>query len=92
MTPCPAMPRARNKIRLDSAVPGDMGVRWWTTGEVARHFGVATRTVSKWIDSGIMIGIRLPKSRERRVHPNAIREFEAWYGFDKARGSRKAGG
>lgn len=86
------MPRARNKIRLDSAVPGDMGVRWWTTGEVARHFGVAVRTVSKWIDSGIMIGIRLPKSRERRVHPNAIREFEAWYGFDKARGSRKAGG
>lgn len=88
----PEMPRARNKIRLDAAVPGDMGVRWWTTGDVARHFGVASKTVSKWVDEGIMKGIRLPGSRDRRIHPQAIVEFEQWYGFDKARGARKAGG
>lgn len=83
------MARARNRIRTDLKVPGKLGVKWLTTGQIASHLGVAVRTVSKWIDSGRLIGIRLPGSRERRVHPDALDEFQRHYGFDRARGMRE---
>jgi excisionase family DNA binding protein len=83
------MAKARNKIRVDVAVPGRLGVKWLTTGQIAARLGVAQRTVVKWIDSGRLIGIRLPGSRDRRVHPDALDEFQRHYGFDRARGMRE---
>lgn len=58
---------------------------WWTTGQVAARLGCATRTVTKWIDAGRLVGIRVPGSRDRRVHINALREFERREGYDRAR-------
>ena len=38
-----------------------------TTGDVAKICNVAHRTVSKWFDSGILAGYRIPGSRDRRI-------------------------
>lgn len=46
----------------------------YTTGDVARFCFVAARTVSKWIDSGILRGRRVPGSHHRRVaHDDLVR-------------------
>ncbi len=77
------MSRSRARSRIGKVdVEGQLGVRWLTTGDVAKRLGVAMRTVSKWIDEGRLIGIRLPGSRERRVHPSAMEAFE--HGADEA--------
>lgn len=39
----------------------------FTTGQVARICKVATRTVSKWFDSGRLKGFRIPGSNDRRI-------------------------
>jgi excisionase family DNA binding protein len=83
------MAKARNKIRVDVGAPGKLGIKWLTTGQISRRLGVAQRTVTKWIDDGRLNGIRLPGSRDRRVHPDALEEFERHYGFDRARGMRE---
>jgi len=76
--------KARSKIpQLELA---ELGVDWLTTGQVARRLGVSAATVSKWIDSGRLLGLRLPESQARRVHPEALREFCQREGFDRARG------
>lgn len=79
------MSRARSRVQLLKD-EGGLEVRWFTTGQIARRLGVAQRTVTKWIDSGRLIGIRLPGSRDRRVHPVALEQFEKENGFDRARG------
>ncbi len=38
-----------------------------TTGDVAKICNVAHRTVSKWFDSGILPGYRIPGSKDRRI-------------------------
>jgi excisionase family DNA binding protein len=38
-----------------------------TTGQVARICHVATRTVTKWFDTGRLPGYRIPGSRDRRI-------------------------
>jgi excisionase family DNA binding protein len=38
-----------------------------TTGEVAKLFRVAPRTVAKWFDAGRLKGYRIPGSQDRRV-------------------------
>ena len=38
-----------------------------TTGEVAKICNVASRTVSKWFDSGQLEGYRIPGSKDRRI-------------------------
>ena len=49
-----------------------------TTGEVARICKVASRTVSKWVDSGQLRGYRIPGSRDRRIPlQNLIRFMRA---------------
>lgn len=67
---------------------GELGLRWFTTGEIAKRLGVSSRTVSKWIDDGRLSGIRLPGSKDRRVHPSALEQFERDNGFDRARGKQ----
>lgn len=38
-----------------------------TTGQIATLLGVAPKTVSKWVDSGLLKGFRLPGSMDRRI-------------------------
>ena len=46
----------------------------FTTGQVAKICKVAPRTVSKWFDSGRLVGYRIPGSQDRRIpRDNLIR-------------------
>lgn len=47
----------------------------FTTGQIAKLFRVAPRTVSKWFDSGRMKGYRIPGSNDRRVPIECLRQF-----------------
>jgi two-component system response regulator RpaA len=49
--------------------------RYYTTGTIARLLSVAPRTVSKWIDSGMLKGFRVPLSRDRRVTRESLVKF-----------------
>lgn len=44
-----------------------MAKRDLSIGEIAAIVGVASRTVTKWFDSGELPGYRLPGSNHRRV-------------------------
>jgi hypothetical protein len=46
-----------------------------TSGDVARVCNVAPRTVSKWIDNGLLLGYRIPGSRDRRVAKTDLISF-----------------
>jgi excisionase family DNA binding protein len=46
-----------------------------TTGEVAKICKVASRTVSKWFDTGQLPGYRIPGSRDRRIPVNELVKF-----------------
>lgn len=46
-----------------------------TTGEVAKICNVAPRTVSKWVDTGVLSGYRIPGSRDRRVPKSNLLRF-----------------
>lgn len=50
-----------------------------TTGELAKHFGVAPRTVSKWADSGALKHYRLPCSADRRFLHKDVLKFLLHY-------------
>jgi excisionase family DNA binding protein len=80
--------KAKSRIQPPLSIEGEMNVPWLTTGQVAARLGVSMRTVSKWIDNGILRGIRIPFSKDRRVHPQALVEFEKLHGFDRARGKK----
>ena len=56
-----------------------------TTGEVANICNVACRTVSKWFDSGLLKGYRIPGSRDRRIPiVDVVRFMKEYYipGYD----------
>ena len=46
-----------------------------TTGEVAKLCNVASRTVSKWFDSGQLQGYRIPGSKDRRIPVSHLLTF-----------------
>jgi excisionase family DNA binding protein len=47
----------------------------FTTGEVAHIFQVSSRTAAKWIDSGQLVGYKIPGSRDRRVTVESLMAF-----------------
>ena len=47
----------------------------FTTGEVAKVCSVAARTVSKWFDSGKLVGYRIPCSNDRRIPLEEVMAF-----------------
>lgn len=53
----------------------------FTTGQIAQLLAVAPRTVSKWIDSRLLKGFRLPGSADRRVVREELRRFLVRYGY-----------
>lgn len=46
-----------------------------TTGQVSQICGVASRTVTKWIDSGKLDGFKIPGSKDRRVTIECLNRF-----------------
>jgi excisionase family DNA binding protein len=62
---------------MPSAKPKDV----LTTGEVARICNVAPRTVSKWFDSGQLVGYRIPGSKDRRIPLNQLIKFMKQHGM-----------
>lgn len=47
----------------------------YTTGQIAKMCSVAPRTVTKWIDKGVLKGYRLPLSKDRRVSHEDLYAF-----------------
>lgn len=58
----------------------------FTTGNIATMLHVAPRTVSKWIDSGLLQGYRLPGSQDRRVTDEKLKEFLMAHGMPMPEG------
>ena len=56
----------------------------YTTGNLARIFGVATRTVGKWADAGKIKCTRLPDSKDRRFYEDDVIQFAKSYDFTAA--------
>ena len=56
----------------------------FTTGQVAIICCVASRTVNKWIDNGLLIGYRLPGSLDRRVSIESLEKFAAQHEIEPA--------
>lgn len=52
-----------------------------TTGEVAKICNVASRTVSKWFDSGQLRGYRIPGSKDRRIPVANLVKFMKGHGI-----------
>lgn len=52
-----------------------------TTGEVAKICNVASRTVSKWFDSGALEGYRIPGSKDRRIPVSSLKKFMKAHGI-----------
>src|SRR5436309_15660630 len=52
-----------------------------TTGEVAKICNVASRTVSKWFDSGQLRGYRIPGSKDRRIPVSSLVKFMKNHGI-----------
>ncbi|MBX3373516.1 MAG: response regulator [Phycisphaeraceae bacterium] len=52
-----------------------------TTGEVAKICNVASRTVSKWFDSGQLKGYRIPGSKDRRIPVSSLVRFMKNHGI-----------
>ena len=46
-----------------------------TTGNIAKILHVAPTTVTKWIDSGVLKGHRVPCSRHRRIRREDFVDF-----------------
>lgn len=52
---------------------------YMTTGEAARVCGVAVQTIIRWIDRGVLCGLRIPGSRARRVRIEDLISFMHHY-------------
>lgn len=52
-----------------------------TTGEAAHVCGVAPRTVTKWFDSGVLQGYKIPGSKDRRIPRESLIRFMKKHGI-----------
>lgn len=59
------------------AIRGDV----FTTGQIAQICAVSSGTVSKWIDSGLLWGYRIPGRKDRRVPRTELIRFMRQYGI-----------
>lgn len=53
----------------------------FTTGQIAKLCRVASRTVAKWIDNGLLAGWRIPGGVDRRVSRSELIAFLARHGM-----------
>lgn len=54
----------------------------YTTGAASKICNVAPRTVSQWVDSGMLKGHRLPGSQDRRIAHDDLVRFMRQHGMD----------
>ena len=76
------IPRVEPEIEPAEVAP----VVWLTTGDCSKRLGVTSRLVARWIDTGRLLGFKLPATNARRVHPQVLADFEASEGFARAKG------
>lgn len=62
-------------MKLDHVPQTKLGRDVFTTGQVARICGCASRTATKWIDAGKLKARRLPGSPDRRVDREVLLAF-----------------
>ena len=74
LMPKKAAGRVRHYAHTETKVPLNQR-NVFTTGQVAKVCRVAARTVSKWIDSGELVGYRVPGSKDRRVYRDDLIAF-----------------
>lgn len=74
------------KARSLLKAPRSDGSVWLTTGAVAQALGCSTRHACNLIDSGRLIGCRLPGSKHRRVTAESLLEYMERTGVRRARG------
>lgn len=74
LTPKKPAGRARYYSHAETKVPLSQRTVF-TTGQIAKVCRVAARTVSKWIDSGELVGYRIPGSQDRRVNREDLIAF-----------------
>jgi len=55
------------------------GKKVFSAGEVAEICNIATRTVHKWFDSGLLGGYRIPSSGDRRIPVDELLRFMKQY-------------
>lgn len=79
--------KAKSRLMHPLDVPCDRIAKWLTTGEVAARLGISKQHAARLIDRGFLLGLRLPESRHRRVHPDVLAEFERSRGYNRARGA-----
>lgn len=53
----------------------------FTTGEIAGLVDTTPKTVARWIDEGLLPGVKLPGMVERRVHRDDARKFFVEMGY-----------
>lgn len=76
------------RLSETEVTPAMVGSRLLTTGSVAELCQVAARTVSKWFDSGILPGHRIPGSLDRRFEEVDVVQFMLKYGIKLPPGLR----
>ena len=76
------IPRVDPEIEPTKVAP----VVWLTTGDCSKRLGVTSRLIARWIDTGRLLGFKLPATNARRVHPQVLADFEASEGFARAKG------
>jgi excisionase family DNA binding protein len=59
---------------------------WLTTGAVAQAIGCSPRYAARLIDSGRLIGYRLPGSKHRRVTAESLLAYMEHHGIRRAKG------
>jgi len=59
----------------------DPNKKVFTIGEVAKHCKVASKTASKWFNSGQLKGYRIPGSQDRRVSREYLIAFLKTHGM-----------
>ncbi len=55
-----------------------------TTGQAARLCNVAPQTVSKWLDTGLLDGYRIPGGKHRRIPIRSLDQFMRQHGLPLA--------
>lgn len=58
--------------------------RYLTTGQIAELLEVDPRTISRWVDNGLLAGHRGPDCKERRVHRDDLETFLVEHGYTHA--------
>lgn len=53
----------------------------FTTGQAAKICKVSSHTITKWFDSGLLKGYRIPKSLDRRIPEENLVEFLKEHGM-----------